>query len=102
MSVFAILFIIFIILFIEWLFIIISLLENTLPGAGGEIQLTDALRTLCKNETILAYDFEGKRYDIGDKLGFLEATVELALKRRDIGSDFFSYLKQKIKQIEAN
>ena len=68
-------------------------LEGTQPGAGHEIQLTDALRRLLKKETIYGYLFEGKRYDAGDKLGFLKATVELALKRKDLGQPFRKYLK---------
>ncbi len=68
-------------------------LEVTAPGAGGEIQLTDALRALLRRRPIYGYLFEGKRYDAGDKLGFLIATVELALKREDIGSAFREYLK---------
>jgi UTP--glucose-1-phosphate uridylyltransferase len=63
------------------------------PGAGGEIQLTDALRHLLRSRPIYAYKFEGKRYDAGDKLGFLKATVELALQRHDLGAAFRHYLK---------
>ena len=58
---------------------IFKVLENTKPGKGNEIQLTDALETLIKSEAMYAYNFEGRRYDVGDKLGFLEATVEFAL-----------------------
>jgi UTP--glucose-1-phosphate uridylyltransferase len=68
-------------------------LAATRAGAGGEIQLTDALRRLLANEPIYGYVFEGKRYDAGDKLGFLEATVEMALKRPDLGKAFRRYLK---------
>jgi UTP--glucose-1-phosphate uridylyltransferase len=68
-------------------------LAGTQPGAGHEIQLTDALKRLLKKETIYGYLFEGKRYDAGDKLGFLKATVELALKRKDLGRPFRKYLK---------
>ncbi len=63
------------------------------PGAGGEIQLTDALRLQLRSRPIYAVKFEGKRYDAGDKLGFLQATVELALKREDLGAAFREYLK---------
>ncbi|MDN5316667.1 MAG: UTP--glucose-phosphate uridylyltransferase, partial [Thermoanaerobacterium sp.] len=63
------------------------------PGAGGEIQLTDALKVLLNYEAIYAYNFEGKRYDVGDKLGYLKATVEYALKRDDLKDDFIKYLK---------
>jgi UTP--glucose-1-phosphate uridylyltransferase len=68
-------------------------LENTKPGRDGEIQLTDALRSLLIQQKILGYVFEGKRYDIGDRLGFLKATVEYALERDDIGGKFRDYLK---------
>ena len=71
---------------------IFEILAATPPGAGGEIQLTDALRTLGKSKPIYAYQFEGRRYDIGDKQGFLEATVEFALKRPDLREEFLKYL----------
>lgn len=71
---------------------IFTILENTPPGKNGEIQLTDALRTLISMEAMYAYSFEGRRFDVGDKLGFLEATVELALKRQDINKGFMQYL----------
>jgi UTP--glucose-1-phosphate uridylyltransferase len=63
------------------------------PGSGGELQLTDALRHLLRSRPIYAYRFEGTRYDAGDKLGFLRATVEFALRRRDLGGEFREYLK---------
>ncbi len=69
-------------------------IESIGPGAGGEIQLTDALRHLLRNRPIYGYRFEGKRYDAGDKLGFLKATVEFALKRDDLGAEFRRYLKE--------
>lgn len=62
-------------------------------GAGGELQLTDALRLLLKQEKMFAYVYEGKRHDTGDKLGFLKATVEFALKREDLGGPLREYLK---------
>ncbi|SKA88179.1 UDP-glucose pyrophosphorylase [Clostridium sp. USBA 49] len=71
---------------------IFDVLENTAPGKGGEIQLTDALKTLINSEAMYAYNFEGRRYDVGDKLGFLEATVEFALKREDLKKPFMEYL----------
>ena len=71
---------------------IFEILAATPPGAGGEIQLTDALRTLGRSKPIYAYQFEGRRYDIGDKQGFLEATVEFALKRPDLREGFLKYL----------
>lgn len=72
---------------------IFDCLEHTKPGAGGEIQLTDALKDLAARQSMYAYDFEGRRYDVGNKQGFLEATVEFALKRADLRDEFFSYLK---------
>ncbi|MBQ3573369.1 MAG: UTP--glucose-1-phosphate uridylyltransferase GalU [Clostridia bacterium] len=72
-------------------------IEKTAPGAGGEIQLTDALRTLAKEQGMYAYDFVGRRYDVGDKLGFLEATVEYALRRPDLKDAFAEYLKTMVK-----
>ena len=72
---------------------IFDILENTKPGSGGEIQLTDALKELAKMQTILAYNFEGRRYDVGDKQGFLEATVEQALKKPELRDKFLAYLK---------
>lgn len=72
---------------------IFSILSATKPGKGGEIQLTDALKVLAERAAVYAYDFEGKRYDLGDKLGFLEATVEFALRRTDLGEEFQRYLK---------
>lgn len=72
---------------------IFDIIENTKPGKGGEIQLTDALRTLMHHEAMYAYDFEGRRYDVGDKLGFLQATVEFALKRDELKDEFREYLK---------
>lgn len=71
---------------------IFEILENTTPGKGGEIQLTDALKTLINSEAMYAYNFEGRRYDVGDKLGFLQATVEYALKREDLQRAFMEYL----------
>ena len=73
---------------------IFNILEQTNTGAGGEIQLTDALATQAKTEKLLAYKFEGKRYDCGSKLGYLEATVELAMKHRGVGKRFTEYLKK--------
>ncbi|HEV7673336.1 MAG: UDP-glucose pyrophosphorylase [Candidatus Angelobacter sp.] len=73
---------------------IFETLERTPLGAGGELQLTDGLRGLLSaGEKIFGYTFEGKRHDAGDKLGFLKATVEFALKRPDLGPDFAEYLR---------
>ncbi len=73
---------------------IFDILEKTAPGAGNEIQLTDALKTLAVKENMLAYAFKGRRHDVGDKLGFLQATVEFALQRDDLRDDFLTYLEQ--------
>ena len=72
---------------------IFDILENTPPGKGGEIQLTDALKTMLDKRAVYGYDFEGKRYDVGNKMGFLKTTVELALAREDLGPEFKQYLK---------
>jgi UTP--glucose-1-phosphate uridylyltransferase len=71
---------------------IFSILEKTQPGRGGEIQLTDAIRVLAGQQAVYAYNFFGRRYDIGDKEGFLEATVEQALKRPELRERFLTYL----------
>ena len=72
---------------------IFGILEHTGKGAGGEIQLTDALKELCGNDDVYASDFEGRRYDIGNKEGFLEATVEYGLRRPELSEAFREYLK---------
>jgi len=71
---------------------IFKILENTKPGKGGEIQLTDALKVLAKEDAVYAYDFIGTRYDLGDKLGFLKATVEFGLRNKELGAAFKEYL----------
>jgi len=72
---------------------IFAILENTPPGQGGEIQLTDAIRALAlEKQSVYAYNFEGRRYDVGDKQGYLEATVEFALKRPELRDPFLQYL----------
>ncbi|MDO9493576.1 UTP--glucose-1-phosphate uridylyltransferase GalU [Acetobacterium sp.] len=72
---------------------IFEVLEHTGKGSGGEIQLTDGLKTLAAREKMFAYDFVGKRYDVGDKLGFLQATVEYGLRDNKLGADFKRYLE---------
>ena len=71
---------------------IFEMIETLKPGAGGELQLTDALKRLLQHEKIYGYVFEGKRHDAGDKLGFLKATVEYALQHEDLGQAFKEYL----------
>jgi UTP--glucose-1-phosphate uridylyltransferase len=73
---------------------IFSLLAETKPGHGGEIQLTDALRTMARKQGMYAYEFQGKRYDAGDKLGYLKAIVDVALEHPQLGQDFRAYLKE--------
>ena len=70
-------------------------LRNMPPGAGGEIQLTDGIARLLDDEKVLAYEFEGRRYDCGTKLGYLEATVELALKHPEVGKGFAAFLRDR-------
>jgi UTP--glucose-1-phosphate uridylyltransferase len=72
---------------------IFAILEATDPGSGGEIQLTDALNVLASRQPVWAYTFEGRRYDVGDRLGFLEATIEYALRREDLASDLKAFIK---------
>lgn len=72
---------------------VFDVLEETRPGKGGEIQLTDALRVMAHMGNVYAYNFQGKRYDTGDKLGYLKAVVEFALRREDLGPGFREYLK---------
>jgi len=79
---------------------IFRILEKQQPGKNGEIQLTDALNTLGSMQDIYAFEFEGKRYDVGDKLGFLKATVEFALERDDLKESFSEYLKQVVQEYE--
>ena len=72
---------------------IFKMLEQVTPDKRGEIQLTNGLRLLLQHQAIYAYEFEGRRYDAGSKIGFLKATVEYALKRPDLGPEFRAYLK---------
>ena len=74
--------------------------EHTKPGKGGEIQLTDALKELAQREAMYAYIFAGKRYDVGNKLGFLEATVEFALRKEELRDEFIEYLKKVVNELE--
>ncbi len=78
---------------------IFSLLAEVQPGAGGEIQLTDALKALCLEQPVFGMTFQGKRYDVGDKLGYLQATVEFALAREDLREGFRLYLKSICKDL---
>lgn len=78
---------------------IFDILDNTAPGKGNEIQLTDALLQLVKEEAMYAYNFEGRRYDVGDKLGYLQATVEYALRKPELRDGFIEYLQNTIKNL---
>lgn len=78
---------------------IFPILAETPPGAGGEIQLTDALRVLCKEQPVYALAFTGRRYDVGDKLGYLQATIEIALQRPDLAADFTAYLRELVAKL---
>lgn len=77
---------------------IFDILKETKPGAGGEIQLTDALNELAVEKAVWAYMFSGRRYDVGDKQGFLEATIEYALRREDLAEELSSYLRRLIRE----
>ncbi len=79
---------------------IFEFLEEQEIGAGGEIQLTDAIQKLNKIQRVYAYDFEGKRYDVGEKLGFITTTIDFALQRDDLKDDLLDYLKQKINELD--
>ncbi len=78
---------------------IFDILDNTPPGAGGEIQLTDAMATLARRDGMTAVDFTGIRYDMGNKLGIMQASVEVALRHPEIGEDFRAYLKELCKTL---
>ncbi|MBB5174542.1 UTP--glucose-1-phosphate uridylyltransferase GalU [Texcoconibacillus texcoconensis] len=73
---------------------IFDILKLLPPGAGNEVQLTDAIKELNKKQAVLAYEFSGKRYDVGDKFGFVKATVDFALEREDLSRDVLEYLEQ--------
>jgi UTP--glucose-1-phosphate uridylyltransferase len=79
---------------------IFDILARQKPGAGGEIQLTDALRTLVKKKPIYGYPIKGRRYDAGDKLGYLEATVDFALRNKALAPGFRKFLLEKIKTLQ--
>ena len=78
---------------------IFDILENQTPGKGGEIQLTDAIRTLMDKQDVFAYDFEGYRYDVGDKFGFVRATIDFALDREDLKNETKAYIKELVKKL---
>ncbi len=77
---------------------IFTFLDKQQIGAGGEIQLTDAIQMLHELQNVYAYDFEGKRYDVGEKLGFVKTNIEFALKNEEIKEELYEYLVQKMKE----
>ena len=77
---------------------IFEILERTQAGRGGEIQLTDALKELSKSEDMYACVFDGRRYDVGDKMGYLEATIDFALKREGLGDRLLEYMKKTVEE----
>ena len=77
---------------------IFNAIEETKPGKGGEIQITDAIKSLIGREKIFAYKFKGMRYDVGEKIGFLKANIAYALKREDLGSELKEYLKKIVEE----
>ena len=79
---------------------IFMFLENQKPGAGGEIQLTDAIQKLNEIQRVFAYDFEGTRYDVGDKIGFIKTTIDFALRNPSLRGDVLDFMKEKIKSFE--
>lgn len=81
---------------------IFDILDTQTPGAGGEIQLTDAIKRLNEKQMVVAYNFEGTRYDVGDKFGFIKAQVEFALKRDDLKEDVLNYLEEVLQQNKLN
>ncbi|MCK6258604.1 UTP--glucose-1-phosphate uridylyltransferase GalU [Fictibacillus sp. KIGAM418] len=81
---------------------IFSILDNQEIGAGGEIQLTDAIHRLNQEQNVYAYEFEGDRYDVGDKLGFITTTIEFALKNKELNEPLMHYLKEKLMNVQAD
>ena len=79
---------------------IFELLETQTVGTGGEIQLTDAIKRLMDTQAVYAYDFEGKRYDVGDKFGFIKATIDFSLAREELHDSVLAYMKEVVKESE--
>ncbi len=78
---------------------IFMFLEKQQTGAGGEIQLTDAIHELNQIQRVFAYDFEGKRFDVGEKLGFVKTTVEFALQNEEIKEELLEFLKETVEKL---
>ncbi|MEW9053531.1 MAG: UTP--glucose-1-phosphate uridylyltransferase GalU [Neobacillus sp.] len=81
---------------------IFRFLEKQYVGAGGEVQLTDAIQMLNEIQRVFAYEFEGQRYDVGEKLGFIETTIEFALQHHDLRADLIEYMAKKVNELKAN
>lgn len=81
---------------------IFDILGNQKPGSGGEIQLTDAIETLNKTEAVYAYQFNGTRYDVGDKMGFIQTTIEFALKRDELRPELLGYLSELLERVRMH
>jgi UTP--glucose-1-phosphate uridylyltransferase len=81
---------------------IFRFLEKQYVGAGGEVQLTDAIQMLNEIQRVFAYEFEGQRYDVGEKLGFIETTIEFALQHDDLRADLIEYMAKKVNELKAN
>ncbi|WP_163253529.1 UTP--glucose-1-phosphate uridylyltransferase GalU [Bacillus tropicus] len=81
---------------------IFTFLENQQTGAGGEIQLTDAIQRLNEIQRVFAYDFEGKRYDVGEKLGFIQTTIEMALQHDELKNELLSYMEKLLQKEMVN
>ncbi|KZE43906.1 UTP--glucose-1-phosphate uridylyltransferase GalU [Rossellomorea marisflavi] len=79
---------------------IFDILENLSPGAGGEIQLTDAIKKLNEIQMVVGYEFQGERHDVGDKFGFIKATLDFAIDREDLNDQVVEYLKEKLDSIK--
>ncbi|WP_338450134.1 UTP--glucose-1-phosphate uridylyltransferase GalU [Niallia oryzisoli] len=79
---------------------IFMFLDKQMVGAGGEIQLTDAIQQLNQIQRVFAYEFEGKRYDVGEKLGFIETTIEFALQHEDLREDLLKFMAKQLEQQE--
>ena len=77
-------------------------LENQQTGAGGEIQLTDAIQRLNEIQRVFAYDFEGTRYDVGEKFGFIKTTIEIALQHKNLNEELINYMDEIVKREKIN
>src|SRR5690606_3471726 len=81
---------------------IFDFLDRQEIGANGEIQLTDAIQHLNETQRVYAYDFEGKRYDVGEKLGFIKTTIDFALENTELKDELYNYLTSRLEEIKVN